>query len=799
MLKNYIKIAWRNLVKEKGYSAINIIGLSIAIAFIAMVALYLNQELNYDKFHSKAHQLYRINRLSFEPDGSMGNRDPYLPAPLGPALLSDYPQIKDYTRFQRTTFQIKSGESLFEESGLYTDPSLLRMFDFTLLFGNQSQVLAGANEVVISERLAEKLIPPGQDPLGFPIEINVNGRYQHFTISGVVKTIPTNSTIQFDVLVPLESILQAMGPQGENWGASFLQTYVQVEDATKLAYLRDEMPAFRRKYYPDEIRMRMERRLWQDSTHTPTTYQIQNLAGVHTAEGFEDSVEPKRYYQLAGIALIVLSLACFNFTLLSIGKAKRRSLEIGVRKTLGAVRKQIVSQFWSESILTCLISLILALVLIYLTIPLFNDTVQTHLAFQDLVSPLSLFILLAVSLITGILAGFYPALVLSSYNPVHTIKLKVDNKRSSLFSQSLITIQFAISCFFIVSALVIAGQMDYIKTKDLGISPDGIVRISLRGTNPQLSESFKERLKSHSFVKDLSAIRSPFPIYSNWGWKFNGEQHQAYLLEVDRDFIDMFNLTVLEGSGFPTSDTANVMLINESLARSMKGEELLDKPIPGLENSPQVVGIVRDFNFQSLEHEIYPMVVIINPMQRGRMRPRSNILVKMDMENTTDKLAVLEKEWNSAFPDIPFTYTLMSDDLHTEYVVHERWSKVMHAASFMAVLIACLGLVGFSTLYVNNRQKEIGVRKIMGSSSMSIFYKFTLRFMKLVTIGAVLAMPVAWYMGNQWLSGFAFRIEMGWEFFAQGLVVAIVLALAVVGYHLFTIDRLNPVRVLRDE
>jgi len=801
MLRNYFTIAWRSLIKERGYTLINLASVSIAIALMSLVTLYVQQELSFDRFHENADRIFRASRTTYNMDGGIDEHDPYLPAPLGPALASAYPQVSAYSRFMSSAFLIRSNDNLFQERGAYIDSSFLKMFAFPMAQGDPFKALSDKHHLIVSEKLAGKLFAPGVDPVGKTIEINLDGTYQPFIIGGIIRDVPDNSTLRFDLLLRTDLFLQSERGRtvADNWYSSFLETYFLLDQPSSVTTLSDQMLTFRRTHYPDEVRRMIQDKRWQDSTKAPVTYHFQNLADIHNDVGFPNSVDPRKYYNLGGIAVMVLLLGCFNFMLLSVGKARSRALEIGMRKTLGATRSQVVAQFWSESILTSLAGMFIGIGLIYLTVPLFNEVVQTSLRFEDIMQPLNLLWIVGISLITGLAAGWYPAMYLSRFKPV-TVMQGRSGMKTSLFSKSLITVQFGVSVFFIVLAMIVTLQLSYVKNHDLGIATEGVVCLSARGAAPEKVELFKEQIRSYTFVQGVSSLRFRFPLYSNEGWSYDGQDYKAYLLDADKDFTSIFDIELVQGSGFQKSeaDTSNVILINESLSRAF-GNDLVGKKLPGFNRGSTVIGVVKDFNFQSLENEIRPIIISVNPVVRGTMRPRTNVLVKMDLAHTKENIGMLENAWKTNLSEIPFAYSFLRDDLNAEYAGHERWSMVVLCASCMAVFIACLGLVGFSTMFVNNRLKEIGVRKVMGGSSVGIFGFFSLQFLKLVAIGALLSLPVAWYQGHQWLEGFAFRFDLGWQVFAAGLLVSVGLAFVVVSYMLLRISNLNPVTTLRNE
>ncbi|WP_040497535.1 ABC transporter permease, partial [Fulvivirga imtechensis] len=746
MFKNYWKIGWRNLLKERLFGFINIISLALAITVVSFIFLYLKQEMSYDKFHTQGERIYRMARFQFESDRSITERDVYLPEPLANAMTSSYPQVEQTVRIFNTEVLVNHNNNFFDQQALFTDPSFTDMFSFELLEGNKNNILQDPNSVVITPKMAEKYFKHG-DAVGKTLNIRLNNEPYSFNVSGIIANAPVNSSVQYDMLVPLSFVLtnfEFAKRSVNNWGMSYLQTFVLLQPGADIAHLNDQMDQLWMKNNQTSLDFMQERGTWKEGSPAPFTYHLQPLHEMHSDINFPGGitapVDGRKYYILGGIALFVLLLGCINFTLLSMGKSGRRAKEIGMRKTLGARRSQVVLQFWSESCITSLVALVAAIGMVYLALPVFNEMAQAALTFQDFIRWDSLAIMLGVTLFTGLLAGVYPSLVLSSFEAITAMKSRVKMGGNSMFSRSLIVVQFAVSAFFIIGALVIDHQVSYMKNKDIGIDKEGVMVLSVADLDDQESEVYRKTISNYSFVENASGIRFRLPVYSNAGWSYNGEGYKGYILAVDRNFPETFGLELVAGRNFlpEESDSVNALVVNEALVARMGWENPIGQRLLGYErkglNEPVIIGVVKNFHFQSLENEIEPMIITINPAE-----PLSNLMVRMNTSNLGENLEVMSSEWKTLFPDKPFQYSFLEDDLEAEYASQERWSTILRVASIMNVFIACLGLFGFATLYMTGRLKEIGVRKVFGGSTASIFYKIASQFLVLVLAGFTIA------------------------------------------------------------
>lgn len=805
MFKNYWKIGWRSLVKDRLFSLINVLSLALAIAVVAIIFLYLKQEYAFDKFHSKGEDIYRMARLKYAADGSIEERDIALPEPLARAVQSGYPQVMEAARLWDARVLVHRDQDFIEEQALFTEPSFWKIFSFELLSGNAQEVLKDPMSIVITTTMADKYFK-GEDAVGKTLDIRYQGQEYSYRIAGIAADPPANSSIRYQVLMPLSMLLSQyeLGSRTvDNWNTSYLTTYVLLHPQADVAALNSQMDQLWKKHNAATLEFMTERGTWNEGARLPFSYHFQPLQTVHTDINFPGGITPpvdrQQYLILGGIALFVLLLGCINFTLLSMGIAGRRMREIGMRKTVGASRGQVILQFWSESCLTSLVALALALGIIYVALPLFNGLTQAQLTMNDFWQWENALILLLISLITGSLAGTYPSLVISSFKPVLALQSRGKLGKNSWFMKSLIVVQFTVSAFFIIGALVIDRQIHYMKTKNLGVNREGVMVVDIGDLEDRESNLFKQAISEFSFVESTSRISFRLPIYANAGWSYDGEGHKAYLLSVDRGFVETFGLKIVAGRNFQAEDrdSVNAVLVNEAFVSHMgwhdgTGQRILGYNRRGL-TEPEVIGVVKDFHFQSLENEIQPMIITINPQES-----LNNMMVRMSTANIGTQVADITKQWKTLFPDKPLEYSFLEDDLEAEYASQEHWSSVLRLASGMNVFIACLGLFGFATLFLSGKLREIGIRKVFGGSTISIFGRMARQFVVLVAAGFILAVPLAWMVMQEWLEGFAFHIPLYWWIFALTAALLMLMALLAISYQVVRTRQVNPVVVLKE-
>ncbi|MGH7453310.1 MAG: ABC transporter permease, partial [bacterium] len=574
MLKNYLKIAWRNLLRQKLYAFINIIGLAIGLAFCALIFLYVRDEHTFDRFHEQRDQIYRVYMAIYNPDGSTDRKQARLSMPLGPAMKADLPEIEQYVRFKLRPYFVRAGTKALKEEILFADASIFEIFTFPLLRGDPKTVLADLNSVVISEEMARKYFGD-TDPLGQRLAIRFTDRFEDFIVTGIAKEVPGNSSIRFGILVPFSKIVPLEGKAGEKWHYNSYFTFVRIKENTDMADLEEKLVSFRARYFPNEVQeLRKEGRWSGDGV--PLRYHLQPLTDIHLntqiGGGLTPPSNPSYSYILGSITLGVLLIACINFMTLAIGRSASRAREIGLRKVVGAPRTQLMRQFWGEAILLSCLALAIGIGLAELLLPVFNDLAGKTLRFDYVSNADTLLALLFLVLGTGLVAGSYPALLLSRIQPVETLKNRLKLGGSNVVTRLLVVLQFTLSVFLIVSTFVMLRQLRYIQSKDLGFDKEQVVVIPLQGLDGQrVLRLFQNELGNRSDIAGVTGISNAFAWGTyRQGFKHKGEEKAVYIYGVESNFLEVLGMDLVAGRNFDpkrVTDSTRAVIINEAMAR----------------------------------------------------------------------------------------------------------------------------------------------------------------------------------------------------------------------------------------
>lgn len=808
MLKSYLKIALRSLRKQKTYAFINIVGLALGVACCALIFLYIRDDLSFDKLHEQGDRLYRIQTVRFNEDGGVRSRDVYLPMPLGPTMLSDFPEVENYTRFYQTDFVLRIGAQSTEEEFLIADPSVLEMFTFPLASGDPSTALADMNSVVFTQSMANKYFGE-RNPVGETVLVRINGEFHNLTITAIAEDVPSNSSVRFDFILPFAKWIDAdpsLLTDAENWYSSFLITYVQVQENTSLLNAEEKMLALRQQHYPNELQSWQENMDW-NSDAPPVSFAAQPLMDVHmnpdVPGGITPSTNPLYSYILGGIALAVLLIACINFMTLSIGHSTKRAKEIGLRKVVGARRRQLIAQFWGEALVMSTLAVLMGVVLAWLFLPLFNNLAQKTLAFDFASQPEILLMPMALALLTGLLAGSYPALVLSGFKPIDVLKNKLRLGGANGLTQSLVVVQFTLSIGLLVTTIIMANQLHYLQTQNLGFRGEQLVVIPMQGLNGlQTVNRFRNALNGERDILHISGSSSSFTRGTNrYGFFYGDEVKEAYYYRVESNYLEAMDIDLLAGRTFDpnlATDSTQALIVNEALVRDFGWTDPLGEQIPGelgrAMKDAVVIGVVPDYNFQSLHNEVRPMMITMDPGRDLRF-----LLVRIGPDDVPTTLAKLEATWTSIAPDLPYNYSFLDDDMNNQYQAEQRWSTIVRYATILSMVVACLGLFGLATLTVAGRIKEVGIRKVLGASATSISVLLSKDFAKLVVIAIVLAAPMAYFAMNEWLQNFAYRIDIGVGVFVLAGGLALLTAILTISYQAIKSAIANPVDALRYE
>jgi putative ABC transport system permease protein len=802
MLKHYLKIALRNVRKHKTYSFINVFGLALGIACCILVFLFVRHELSYDVCHANAAQIYRVNLSNKMPDGGIKIKAGQ-PLPLAPTLKASFPEIQHATRAQSGTVVIQAGENAIKEPALYADADLLRMFTFPLLHGEVETALAQKNAVVLSEATAQKYFG-NEMPLGKTLTLNFGDDRRDFIVSGVAKKIPDNSSLKFDLLLPYENLpdYREFETSWTAWGAV---TFIQTAQGTPAAEVQNKFKDFVKSHYSAMIRT-WQILGWLAQEEGALQLQLQPLAAVHLDPNVENGLvpasSPTYSYILAGIGLVVLLIACINFMTLAIGRAASRTLEVGMRKTLGAFRSQLMKQFWGEAMLFSFFALLLGIALAEAFLPVFNSLANKTLSVDYLGDWKIYGVFTGLAMLAGLVAGGYPAVFLSRFNPVTTLKNQITLRGKNRLSQILLVAQFALSVLLIISALIMSYQLDLLTTHQPGFNAEQIVVIPTNTRDregEQLLQLYRDKLSGQSRILGIAGNSDGFirePSWKSFG-KADGSNWQVNVMRVDHDFVKILGMEILQGRDFSqeiTSDAAHALLVNETLVKEFDWQEPVGYAFTDFDSSATVIGVIKDFNYASLHQKIKPLVLHLDAKWAIKY-----IFVRIAPGDFAGTLALLRNAWREIAPSRPFDYYFLDEDFDQQYRAEERWTQIVLYATAFAIVIACVGLFGLSALTVAKRTKEIGVRKVLGASVAGIVGLLSREFVKLILVANLIAWPLAYIAMNSWLQDFAYRVDVGWWVFVLAGGLVLLIALLTVSYQAAKAALANPVEALRYE
>jgi len=788
MFQNYIKTALRNMKKFKGYTFINIAGLAIGIACCILILLWVRDELSFDGFHKKADSLYRVVEQQYYAGGELFPVA-VTPAPLALALKDEIPEVVNAIRIESSPrLLIRYGERMFYESDItLADPSLFAMFNFRLIKGDPETALNKINSIILTESMAEKYFGD-EDPLNKDLKI---GNMYDLTVTGVVENVPRNSHLQFNFIIPFE-IMKMAGDPLDKWGNNSYFTYIELAENADSSTVQEKITGFIKKHLPG----------------TSTTLHLQPLKRIHLYSDFTADVpghgDVKYVYIFSLVALFVLIIACINFMNLTTARSGNRAKEVGMRKVTGAQRVDIVKQFLGESMLFVFISFLLALGIVLLLLPAFNNLSGKQLSLFTGESIDFLAALIGVAILTGLISGSYPVLYLSSFQPVAVLKGALrSGPRSSTFRRVLVVIQFSLSIFLIISTAVIHSQLEYIRNRKLGYDKEHVIYMRIGMNAVRYYEPYKREAMTSPDILGIG-WSSQLPAYIvnstssvNWPGKDPNESILMHNTAVDYDFIETMNMEILGGRNFsrefPT-DEKEAFILNEEAARLLGEDSPVGKPFTLWEIKGKVIGVVKNFHFKSLNTRVEPLVVrLLKP------QPYSYMFIRIRGENVTESIKYLEKTWRDIATVFPFEYQFLDEYYDRTYRAEQRMGKLFNAFTTLAIFIACLGLLGLASFLAEQRTKEIGIRKVLGASVSNIILLLSREFVLLVAISNVLAWPLAFYLMNKWLENYAYHASINLLYFLASALAALGIALLTVSYQAFRAASSDPIDSLRYE
>jgi putative ABC transport system permease protein len=796
MIKSYIKVAIRNLLRNKVFSAINIAGLTIGLTCCLLMVLYLQHELSYDKFHPKGDRIARVI-MEYSFGSSELTKGNFTSTKVFPAFKRNFPEVEDGVRCTINGRIVKYGDKLFNEKRfMFADSTFFNLFGFKLLQGDPQSVLKAPKMVVLTNSAAHKYFGD-EDPVGKTIL--VSAAQDSYLITGVMEDCPSNSQLKFDFLASFSSF----GPaQEETYFNANYTTYLLLKNKSGIQSLQQKIAPFMKK----EMIVR---------PGSYINYELEPYTNVHLYspyDGFEPNSNIRYIYIIVGIALLILVIACFTYINLSTARSVERAREVGIRKVSGAFRKQIFLQFISESVIVTIAALLLSFILIGLVLPAFNQLSGKQLQYADAFQPAILAIAALIALIISLLAGSYPAMVLSKFQPVSVLKGAFKNTSSGVWlRKSLIVFQFVISVFLIVATLVIQGQLRYIQNKKLGYDRDHVLLMNIDQKIIDKIDLVKTELKSNPDIRSVSkANATPVNIQGGYSMSRAGDPEEKSMNvrgnPIDDEFIKASQLQILAGTDLSRQDILDAnqgdneknyyhFILNEAAVKALgwKTEEAIGKKMFLGEQRPgEVKAVIRDFHFASLHTPVEPLILF--PGDWG-----NTLIVKTSGTHIASTIDFISKKWKELAPHRPFEYRFMDDDYLLLYQSELRMGKVFNIFSVIAIALACLGLFGLSVYSARQRIKEIGIRKVMGASVANITLLLSGSFLKLVLIAFLVASPIAWYVMHTWLQDFAYRININAWVFVMAGIAALLIAFLTVSFQAIKAALANPVKSLRTE
>jgi putative ABC transport system permease protein len=815
MFRHYIRIAIRNLARQKLLSVINVVGLSIGLACFCLILIFSVSEFSYDRFHKKAARIYRTDFEVTFPDGKQKG-SAGTPMPMGPALKKDFGDVEEFARVSSPSDMLMKGNNAVVKLPMtFADEGFFSMFSFPLLAGDPAQALKGVYNIVLTRSKAIQLFGTA-DAVGKTVQIRSDTTYRPFVVTAVAEDIPVNSSISFDVMGSFNYLVKADSNRQSvlnNWYATFGdETYVLLRPESRLAGDSLRLGQFYLRYFPP-AKPKSKGSAKIVGAPVAATLGLQPLTAIHTSTSVsgggpsDTTTDPRNIWILLGIAAGILLIASINFTTLAVARSAGRAREIGVRKVVGSLRRQLIAQFLMESFMQSVISTVLGLLIAVALLPWFSQLSGRPLELSFTRFPELTWLLLATTGVVGLLAGFYPAMVLSGFNPVEVLRSRVKLGGSNYFTRGLVTLQFVLSIGLVTATVIILQQVHYMRSRDLGMIKENTVVIHTQYADAsKIYPVLRTELAADKSVMGIAGTQmvglgEGQPQMGD-AFEFNDMVKTIIQYPVDADFIPVMGMRLLAGRNFDpaiTSDTVGNVIVNETFARNELGlgpRQAIGHQFKSARGNDYktIIGVVRDFNFERLNRKVRSQLFFM-PAQ---FAPAS-IFVHLSGGDPTPAIAAMRSAWNRLAPDVPFQYSFLDEDLDRFYKSEARWGDIIACAGGISVFLATLGLMGLAALAAANRIKEIGIRRVLGASPIGIVTLLTGGFLRLVLLAALIAAPLAWYFMHQWLQDYAYRINIPWWTFVLTSVAALTIAYLTIGAQALRATRAKPVENLRTE
>lgn len=813
MLKNYLKSAYRNLKRYRLYSIINTLGLALGLACGILIYLYVSDEFSYDKFHENKKDLYQVLRIFYSPtDQKIISKQSAVPPALGPELPAYFPEVKYQSRFTSSQRVIRYNNEMYRESIHMVDTHFFEMFSFKLLSGDPSTVLENDNSIVFTKFSAEKYFGD-VDPIGKTVTVISGQDKKDFIVTGLAQDVPKNSTLQFSIVVNMSNMpfLTGIPDVDKIWYSNWFDTYVQLEAESSKQHVEARFPAFTSQYFGKFIQEDRDKGDWSGEGN-PYSFELQRIEDVHLdLSGDEDNTRMTAIYILCSIAVIILIIAVINYVNLSIGMAASRSKDVGIRKVAGAKKEHLILQFWSESILTAFCALCLGILIASLLLPLFKQLSGKELNITALFSIQNMILMVIFAALVGAASGLYPAIIMSAFKPVDIIKGKFRLSSRNNIKKLLVVIQFSLSILLIVLSITLGQQVIYLVKKDLGYDKSGIIGIAVQEEQDseaarRIVDLYRDRIIRHKSVLNMTATSSYFGL--SGAPSYGISNIPVHWSTIDSNYIKTLGIRIIAGEDFKNSGMPdpNAAIVNHRFVEAFE----LDSPVgmilgerfsrEGLYKSNitfdgfKIIAVVEDFHYGPLQQKILPSIFFLKPLRDFRI-----MLVKIGTEDMQETIAFLKKSWTEIQPDKPFNYYFHEESLESLYIGEKRWSAIIKYVSIFTVVIACMGLFGLSLIAVNQRVKEIGIRKVLGAGISDISTLLMKEFIFLLLIANAVAWPLAYITLRKYLNNFPYRIDIGIHYFLWAGILSLLISVLTLSYNTIRSALRDPIESLRYE
>jgi putative ABC transport system permease protein len=794
MLKSYFLTAIRNLWRSKIYSAINISGLSVGLACCMLIMLFAKDEVSFDRFHAKGNRIFHIVTETKSPNGSTNKFGSTGNMP-GPTFTREIPEVENFVRIQQGTFTLRHGTDVFDQDIFTVDSNFFLFFSFPLLYGNSTTALNNPRSVVLTEETAKKYFGT-INPIGKTIDLKLRDQFEPFVVTAVAKDPPQNSSIRFSMILPYST---SDSKDDHAWMDFFLNTFVLLKQGANAGKIEAKMARSFHQNADAEIKA-------DEQKYGPQgqfTYHLQPLLKMHLDKdyppdnGLSNASNPIYSYILIGISSFLLLIACINFVNLTIARSLKRAREIGIRKVVGGNQKQLIVQFLGESYIICFFSFLLGLLLAKLLLPFFNELSNKALSFEYLLDVRLVLLFIGLFLVTGLLAGFYPALILSRFNPVKTLYGKYQFTGKNYLSKGLVVFQFTLSTFLIVATITFYRQTNYLTHFNLGYNDKNVVVVHAKALNQDQMALVKNELLKNSSITGVTADQG-----GRWithAHVNNGLDLEFEFKYIDENYFPFFQIPILSGRNFSkaySTDTSGSVMVNEAFVKAAGWKNPIDQVVDFFYNNKKyrVIGVIKNYYYTSLNEPIKPELFTMNPSLHY-----NDIFMKVKPREVGGALNYIQHTFKRLFPLQPYQYTFKDVSNAEQYASESKWKQIISFSALLTIFISCIGLFGLATLAAEKRIKEIGIRKVLGASVSLITRKLSGDFLILVIIASFIALPLAWVAMNEWLQNYPIRIYLSGWMLLLALSLIMLIALVTVSFQAIRAARANPINSLRAE